>query len=75
MVQLPELMERRQPLADYLADERFGDETWLYHRQHAKSLGKNGSNGSSNWFVIEADEYDYMFFGLYPEITILTGLA
>lgn len=37
-----------------------------------KSFDKNGSNGNSDWFVIEADEYDHMFFGLYPEITVLT---
>lgn len=35
-------------------------------------LGTNAAAGSSNLFVIEADEYDYMFLGLRPEIAVLT---
>lgn len=35
-------------------------------------LGTNAAAGSSNLFVIEADEYDYMFLGLRPEIAVIT---
>ncbi|NUQ39595.1 MAG: UDP-N-acetylmuramate--L-alanine ligase, partial [Caldilineales bacterium] len=30
--------------------------------------------GEGDWFVIEADEYDYAFLGLTPEIIVLTSL-
>ncbi|NPA06265.1 MAG: UDP-N-acetylmuramate--L-alanine ligase [Chloroflexi bacterium] len=30
--------------------------------------------GQSPWFVIEADEYDHMFWGLTPEVAVLTTL-
>ncbi len=32
------------------------------------------SAGSNEWFVIEADEYDYAFLGLSPHIAVLTSL-
>ncbi len=35
-------------------------------------LGTNAGAGSGNVFVVEADEYDRMFLGLYPEIAVLT---
>ena len=35
-------------------------------------LGTNAAAGSGNLFVIEADEYDYMFLGLRPEIAVIT---
>lgn len=34
----------------------------------------NARTGSSKWFVIEADEYDYAFLGLEPKITVLTNV-
>ena len=37
-----------------------------------KDLGKIASAGKSDWFVIEADEYDNMFLGLYPYAACLT---
>ena len=37
-------------------------------------LGRNGRAGESNLFVVEADEYDYMFLGLRPQIEIVTNL-
>jgi UDP-N-acetylmuramate--alanine ligase len=38
------------------------------------SLGVNGRYGSGDYFVIEADEYDYMFLGLRPEVGIITNI-
>ncbi len=37
-----------------------------------KNLGKNAALGKSKEFVIEADEYDNMFLGLFPSVAILT---
>ncbi len=37
-----------------------------------KDLGKIASAGKSDWFVIEADEYDNMFLGLEPYAAALT---
>ena len=39
-----------------------------------KGLESNAHAGSGNEFVIEADEYDRMFLGLYPQIAIVTYL-
>lgn len=39
-----------------------------------ENLGVNASAGKSQTFVIEADEYDYMFWGLSPEIAIVTNV-
>lgn len=37
-------------------------------------LGRNGRAGESDLFVVEADEYDYMFLGLRPQIELVTNL-
>lgn len=37
-----------------------------------KDLGSNAAAGHSDWFVIEADEYDNMFLGLKPYAACLT---
>lgn len=37
-------------------------------------LGGNGRVGQGPYFVVEADEYDYMFLGLRPEIAIITNI-
>ncbi len=37
------------------------------------STGTNASNGTHRAFVIEADEYDHMFWGLYPRIAVVTN--
>ncbi len=37
-----------------------------------KDLNKNASAGGSDWFIIEADEYDNMFLGLDPYVALLT---
>jgi UDP-N-acetylmuramate--alanine ligase len=39
-----------------------------------KNLGKNAHAGTGQVFVIEADEYDYMFLGLRPQIAIVTNI-
>lgn len=36
--------------------------------------GDNARHGGGDAFVIEADEYDYMFLGLTPTIAVLTNL-
>ncbi len=38
------------------------------------SLGSNGRAGRSHLFVIEADEYDYMFLGLRPTVAVVTNV-
>ena len=40
----------------------------------SKDLQGNAHSGSSNLFVIEADEYDRMFLGLQPSHLILTNI-
>lgn len=37
-------------------------------------LGGNGRFGEGPYFVIEADEYDYMFLGLRPELAVITNV-
>ncbi len=37
-------------------------------------LGSNGRAGNSEFFVIEADEYDHMFLGLVPKIAVITNI-
>ena len=39
-----------------------------------QNLGVNASAGSGNLFVIEADEYDHMFWGLKPTIAVVTNI-
>ncbi|PID85528.1 MAG: UDP-N-acetylmuramate--L-alanine ligase [Chloroflexi bacterium] len=38
------------------------------------SMESNGRFGQGEYFVIEADEYDYMFLGLRPEVAIITSI-
>ncbi len=38
------------------------------------TLGSNGRAGNSDYFIIEADEYDYMFLGLDPSLTVITNV-
>lgn len=40
----------------------------------AKNMGVNAHAGEGRTFVIEADEYDYMFLGLQPQIAIVTNI-
>lgn len=38
------------------------------------ALGSNGRAGKSDYFIIEADEYDYTFWGLRPTVAIITNI-
>ncbi len=40
----------------------------------AENLGANAAAGAGRLFVIEADEYDYMFLGLNPMIELITNV-
>ncbi len=40
----------------------------------SKNLGTNARAGAGEYFVIEADEYDYMFLGLEPALILLTNV-
>lgn len=40
----------------------------------SENLGTNARSGKGDFFVIEADEYDYMFLGLHPEFAIVTNV-
>lgn len=40
----------------------------------AVNLGSNAHAGNGNLFVIEADEYDYMFLGLRPNLAVVTNV-
>ncbi len=40
----------------------------------AANLGANAAAGAGRLFVIEADEYDYMFLGLNPAIALVTNV-
>ncbi len=37
-------------------------------------FGVNGKAGSGRYFVIEADEYDHAFLGLFPSIAVVTNV-
>ncbi len=41
---------------------------------HLPSLGSNGYAGKGHHFVVEADEYDRMFLGLRPKISVVTNV-
>jgi len=38
------------------------------------NTGTNAGHGSGDTFVIEADEYDNAFLGLYPEVAVVTNI-
>ncbi|MFZ1399181.1 MAG: UDP-N-acetylmuramate--L-alanine ligase [Candidatus Promineifilaceae bacterium] len=38
------------------------------------SLDGNGRFGEGDYFVVEADEYDHMFLGLKPEMSVITNI-
>lgn len=58
--------------------------TWMLYEldQHpgfivggeVQNLGVNAAAGESDLFVIEADEYDHMFWGLHPTIAVVTNI-
>ena len=57
---------------------------WMLHTMHLQpgyivggevvNLGVNAAAGGGELFVIEADEYDYMFWGLTPTIAVVTNV-
>jgi UDP-N-acetylmuramate--alanine ligase len=40
----------------------------------SKNLASNAHAGSGSYFVIEADEYDYMFLGLEPQYAVVLNM-
>jgi len=40
----------------------------------SKNLGTNAHAGKGQYFVVEADEYDRMFLGLHPQVTLVTNV-
>ena len=41
---------------------------------HFPQLNGNAAAGQSDWFVIEADEYDHTFLSLKPELAVITNV-
>lgn len=41
---------------------------------HVRNLGVNAAAGAGQVFVIEADEYDHMFWGLHPTVAVVTNV-
>jgi UDP-N-acetylmuramate--alanine ligase len=39
-----------------------------------RNLDSNASAGRGPYFVIEADEYDYMFWGLHPKLAVVSNM-
>ncbi len=39
-----------------------------------RNLGVNAAAGAGDLFVIEADEYDHMFWGLHPTVAVVTNV-
>lgn len=39
-----------------------------------ENLGTNAASGDGRLFVVEADEYDHMFWGLNPDIEVITNV-
>ncbi|MEM7345141.1 MAG: UDP-N-acetylmuramate--L-alanine ligase [Chloroflexota bacterium] len=58
-------------LMAYLLDEMGLDPTYIVGG-FVPQLATNAKAGNGNSFVIEADEYDYMFLGLHPTLAIIT---
>lgn len=58
--------------------------TWMLHvlgqqpgfivGGEVQNLGVNAAAGQGDLFVIEADEYDHMFWGLHPTIAVVTNI-
>ncbi len=57
---------------------------WMFHNMGldpsfisggiVSQLSTNAHAGKDDFFIIEADEYDYMFLSLYPEVAIITNV-
>lgn len=58
-------------LTAFLLDKAGQDPTFIVGG-FVPQLGTNAAAGSGDVFVIEADEYDYMFLGLRPEFAVIT---
>jgi len=53
---------------------RAGNGSNLHPRAQIRPLATNAHAGTSDLFVIEADEYDNMFLGLNPRFSLLTNV-
>lgn len=40
----------------------------------SQNLGSNAHAGQGTYFVVEADEYDHMFWGIHPELAVVTNV-
>lgn len=57
----------------YILNERGADPSFI-SGANVKQVGTNARAGKSKLFVIEADEYDNMFLGLDPLISVITNI-
>ena len=54
--------------------EKLGNDPSYIVGSVVKQLGCNAHAGKGTYFVIEADEYDYMFLGLSPLVAVVTNI-
>ena len=54
--------------------ERLGMQPGFILGGVSRNLGANARAGAGKYFVIEADEYDYMFLGLEPAVILITNV-
>ncbi len=57
-----------------VALQRLGQDPTFIVGAEVRDLGANAHAGKGPYFVIEADEYDYMFWGLRPFIAVVTNV-
>ena len=55
-----------------VALQRLGQDPTFIVGAEVRDLGTNAHAGRGPYFVIEADEYDYMFWGLRPYVAVVT---
>ncbi|HEY58537.1 MAG TPA: UDP-N-acetylmuramate--L-alanine ligase [Anaerolineae bacterium] len=57
-----------------VALQRLGQDPTFIVGAEVHDLGANAHAGKGPYFVIEADEYDYMFWGLRPYVAVVTNV-